>query len=330
MDLERILFDAVRSAVGTTTAVYALAAIGLNMHFGYTGLLNFGHVGFMLIGAYGLAITVSTFGGGFLLGVVVAVLGAVGLALALGLPTLRLRADYLAIATIAAAEILRFVFRSGAAQGVTGGVFGLQRFADAFYTANPIPRGTYGFWLLRYSERRLWPLLVGWGLVALAAVFVWLLTRSPWGRVLRAVREDEDAARSLGKNAYAYKVQSLVIGGVIGALAGVLWVVHLGTVHPDQFLPTVTFFLYAVMILGGPASVGGPILGAVLFWFGVSGFDSLLRQASAAGLLPGALGRTEAVGAIRLALVGLAIMALMAFRPQGITGNRREMQLDVR
>jgi ABC-type branched-subunit amino acid transport system permease subunit len=123
-----ILVDALRTATGPTAASYALLAIGLNMHFGYTGLLNFGQAGFMLVGAYGVAITVSTFGGPLWLGVLVGLLGAVLLALLLGVPTLRLRADYLAITTIAAAEILRLLFRSTGAEPITGGVFGLRQF----------------------------------------------------------------------------------------------------------------------------------------------------------------------------------------------------------
>lgn len=326
---ERILRDALRSASGATAAMYALAAIGLNIHFGYTGLLNFGQVGFMGVGAYGLAVTVATFGGPLWLGILVGVLAAVVLALVLGLPTLRLRADYLAIVTIATAEILRFVFRSGVAQDITGGVFGLQRFAADFYRVNPLPEGRYGVWLLEWSARGLWPIIAGWGLVLLATLLVWVLMRSPWGRVLRAIREDEDAARSLGKNVYGYKMQSLVLGGVLGGVAGMLWVIILGTVTPDQFLPIVTFFVYAVLILGGPASVPGPIVGAMLFWFLVSGFDSLMRQLGAGGYVPAWLGATEAVGAIRFSLVGLGLMLLMIFRPQGIFGKRREMRLDV-
>jgi neutral amino acid transport system permease protein len=327
---ERVMVDALRSATGATAAVYALAAIGLNVHFGYTGLLNFGQAGFMLLGGYGLAITVSTFGGSFWLGVLVGLILPVLLALVLGLPTLRLRADYLAIVTIASAEILRFVFRSGAAQEVTGGVFGLQRFAETFYGINPIPPGRYGVWILQFSERRLWPIVVAWAVVLGAVLLIRALMRSPWGRVLRSIREDEDAVRSLGKNAYAFKMQSLALGGLLGGLAGMLWVIHLGTVTPDQFLPIVTFFAYAVLILGGPASTGGPVLGAVLFWFVVSGFDSLMREAARIGWVPPVLGATEAVGALRFALVGLCLMLLMIFRPQGMLGNRREMQLDVR
>ena len=111
MDIGGIFIDALRAAIGPVAAAYAVSAIGLNLQFGYTGLLNFGHVGFMMVGAYGMAITVD-FGGSLWLGILVGILAAVVLGLILGVPTLRLRADYLAIVTISAAEILRLLVRS--------------------------------------------------------------------------------------------------------------------------------------------------------------------------------------------------------------------------
>lgn len=328
MDFARILGDALRAALGVEAGVYALAAIGLNVHFGYTGLLNFGQVGFMLVGAYGVAIGVTTFGlplwAGMLLGIGMAVL----LALVLGAPTLRLRADYLAITTIAAAEILRYLFRSSPARPLTGGVFGLQRFADSFYAVNPIPPGSYGIGLVEFSHRRLWVIVVGWVLVGLAALMLWALMRSPWGRVVRSIREDEDAARSLGKNVFSYKMQSLVLGGVFGALAGMVLAISQQAITPDVFMPQVTFFTYAVLILGGAARPVGPVVGSILFWFVVAGADSFLRDAVSAGVLSSDLFGAETQGAIRFTLVGLGLMLLMIYRPQGMFGNRREMQLD--
>jgi neutral amino acid transport system permease protein len=330
MDFTRILIDGLRTAVGPEAAIYALVAMGLNMHFGYTGLLNFGQVGFMLVGAYGVSITVVTFGQSMWLGVLVGILASVVLALLLGIPTLRLRADYLAIVTIAGAEILRFIFRASPANPLTGGVFGQQRFADAFYAINPIPEGNYAFWIIQFgSHRRLWVVIVGWILVALACLLVWLLVRSPWGRVLKSIREDEDAARSLGKNVFNYKMQSLVLGGVMGGLGGMVLAVQQQAVHPDTYLPLLTFYAYTILIIGGPARVLGPVVGSVIFWFFMSSFDTTLRQARAIGLLSPEVFDTAALGAMRLAVVGLMLMLLMAFRPQGIFGDRREMSLDV-
>jgi len=325
MDFSRVLTDGLRAAIGLEAAVYALAAIGLNIHFGYTGLLNFGQVGFMLVGAYGVAISVSTFGLSLWVGIVVGIGLAVLLALILGGPTLRLRADYLAITTIAAAEILRFVFRSSPATDLTGGVFGLQRFAVRFYEINPIPAGDYGVGAVSFSHRRVWVMLVAWGMVALACGLTWALTHSPWGRVLRSIREDEDAARSLGKNVFSFKMQSLILGGALGALAGMLLAISQQAVSPDTYLPQITFFTYAILILGGSARVFGPVLGSVLFWFLIAISDSFIRRGVGSGMLPADFFDAQTIGGIRYILVGLGLMLLMAFRPQGILGDRREM-----
>ena len=326
MDWLQILVDASRSGIGVPAAGFALAAIGLNMHFGYTGLLNFGQVAFMMAGAYGLAITVDS-GAPFLVGVGVGVIGAVLLALVLGIPTLRLRADYLAIVTIAAAEMLRLVFRSRWAEPLTNGVFGIQRFANDFYDLNPIEPGRYGWGDLVFGQRQLWVMVVGWGAVLLALGLVWLLARSPWGRVLRSIREDEDAARSLGKNVIGYKLQSLVIGGVIGAFGGMLLAIDQQSVNPDAYSANLTFYAFAMVIIGGAGTVVGPVIGSILFWFALSGLDSLLREAIRNDVAPSWLS-TGDLGAIRFMLVGVALALLVVFRPQGILGDREEVRLE--
>ncbi|MGI5403553.1 branched-chain amino acid ABC transporter permease [Streptomyces sp. CA-135486] len=330
MDFSVIFSDAIRSGIGPIAAIYALAAIGLNLHFGYTGLLNFGQVGFMLVGGYGLAITVATWGGPMWLGILVGLASAVVLALLLGLPTLRLRADYLAITTIAAGETLRLFYRSSWAEPTTGGVFGLQRFANDFYDLNPIPPGSYGFWLVKFNTRDLWVLIVVWGLVVVVAALLALLIHSPWGRIIRSIREDEDAVRSLGKNVYAYKMQSLIIGGVIGAAAGMMQTIQVQSASADSFDPVVTFFLYTILVLGGAGRIMGPIVGSVLFWFVLSFLDSGLRQAIDAGYISADVISPAEVGAVRFALVGLALILLVAFRPQGILGSKKEMLLSAR
>jgi neutral amino acid transport system permease protein len=325
--IETLFFDALRSAVGPTAATYALLAVGLNIHFGYTGLLNFGQVGFMLVGAYGLAITVSVFGGSVWLGIIVGILAAVALSLILGLPTLRLRADYLAITTIAAGEILRFLVRNSSSDPFTGSVFGLRQFAGGFYAISPFSPGDY-LGPLRFSANRMWITTIGWATVLLLSFGIWALMRSPWGRVLRSIREDEDAARSLGKNVFLYKMQSLILGGVIGAIGGMVFIVALQNVTPDMFLPQVTFFAFAIMILGGTGTVLGPVVGSVLFWFLLTGLQSGIRSLVDSGAIPGVAGG-QAVGAVSLIAVGLMLMLLMIFRPQGILGNREELRLDV-
>lgn len=330
MDIFLILAESARSAVGPVAAIYALAAIGLNMHFGYTGLLNFGQVGFMLVGAYGVGISVAVFDLPLLAGFLVGLACAVVLALLLGIPTLRLRADYLAITTIAAAEVLRLVYRAGFAEPLTNGVYGLQNLSSEFRTWNVFfdPGERYGFGAFSFSGNHMWLMSVTWGLVALTALLTWLLMHSPWGRVVKGVREDEDAVRSLGKNVFAYKMQALVLGGLIGALAGCMMAVHQGAIAPDQFKPQVTFFLWVILLLGGSGRVMGPVVGSMAFWFLMNFTDKFLRGLGSEGYLPFLSGPDY--GAIQLAFVGLMLVLLIVFRPQGLIGDRKEMLINVK
>jgi branched-chain amino acid transport system permease protein len=309
-------------------AVYALAAVGLNLQYGFTGLWNFGQAGFLLVGGYGTAIAVNSWGFGLGWAVLVGVAAAVLLGLVLGLPTLRLRADYLAIVTISAAEILRIVVNSTSVQSVTGGPQGIKGFANSFFEHNPIPNGRYGIGSITFTHRDLWVMLVTWAIVALASALVWMLVHSPWGRVVRAIREDEDAVRALGKNVFSYKMQSLVIGGALGGLAGIMLVIDRQFVEPNTFQSAITFFAYAALILGGTARIFGPILGAIVFWFLVEGTQSFLTQAVSHDFLGASHVLTPTqVGPIRFVVVGLLIMLLVIFRPQGFLGSRTEVMI---
>ncbi|MGI9016045.1 MAG: branched-chain amino acid ABC transporter permease [Euzebya sp.] len=345
MDIGSIFIDGIRNALGVEAVVFALAAIGLNIHFGYTGLLNFGQVGFMLVGAYGVAIMaracpdqaatqsaanqIGPCGQPLIYGVILGIVLAVILALLLGAPTLRLRADYLAITTIAAAEILRFIFRSDTADPLTNSVFGIQQFSKDFFDINPIQPGNY-FGQLNYSHQQLWTMIVGWTVVLLLTLWTWSLMRSPWGRVLKSIREDEDAARALGKNVFSYKMQALILGGVFGALGGVFLAIGTQAVAPDTYIPVRTFFAYVIIILGGAGTIWGPIVGTFIFLFLTAGLDRLLRELITGGVIPESIIALPEIGPIRFMLVGLMLALLMAFRPQGILGNKEEMLIDAR
>ncbi|MEA3501179.1 MAG: branched-chain amino acid ABC transporter permease [Actinomycetota bacterium] len=330
MDWAGILIDGVLATIGPVTAAYAVSAIGLNLQFGYAGLLNFGHVAFMLVGAYGTAITVDL-GGPLWLGVIVGVVLATLLGLLLGLPTLRLRADYLAITTIAAAEVIRLLVRSSWAQPLTNGVFGIQGFADSFFDLSPFPASQlYGIGSLVVTGRKLWVMLVGWTLVVLLTLLIRHLIRSPWGRVLKAIREDEDATLSLGKNVFAYKLQALMIGGGIAGISGILLAIEQQNVTPDAYLPKVTFILYVIVILGGAGTILGPVIGAIVFQFLFFTIDALMATAQAEVDFVGNILSPSAAGQVKLVLVGVGLMLLMTFRPQGILGNREEVLIDER
>jgi branched-chain amino acid transport system permease protein len=329
MNFTAILVDGLRAAINPQALAYMLAAMGLNVHFGYTGLLNFGQAAFMSVGVFGLAITVTRLGGSLWLGLLVGILASVVLALLLGLPTLRLRSDYLAITTIAASEILRLLLRSGPLEPVTGGVFGIQQFANDFYALNPYPAGRrYGIGPLTFASNEFWVMTVGWLLVLLVGLIIYIVMNSPWGRVLKSIREDEEAARSLGKNTYLYKMQSLIFGGVLGALGGALLGIYQQQANPDAFQPIVTFYAYIALILGGPARAFAPIFGALGFWFVVASLDTALREAIGAGYISPAILDANEIGIVRFALVGLGLILLMVFRPQGLFGNKEEIALD--
>ncbi|MFI7441995.1 branched-chain amino acid ABC transporter permease [Nonomuraea indica] len=328
MDWNTIISTTVKAAIGVETVLYALAAIGLNVHFGYTGLLNFGQAAFMAVAGYGLAVTVTVLGLPFWAGIVVGLLAAALLALLLGIPTLRLRADYLAIVTIAAAEIIRLIFRSVAFKDVFGGSDGRRGFSDGFYALNPFPAGEYGFGWFTFNHRLLWVLLVGWVLVGLSCLLVYMLMKSPWGRVLKAIREDEDAVRSLGKNVFSYKMQSLVLGGVIGSLGGFVYGLAFASVQPDIFGTETTFFAYTILILGGAARVFGPVVGSMIFWVLLVLVYGVLSGAVEAGYIT--FMTSTQVGQFRFLLVGLGLILLVVFRPQGIFGDKREIAIDAR
>jgi neutral amino acid transport system permease protein len=322
---------AVKAFFGFQAIVFALLAIGINIHFGYTGLLNFGQIAFAMLGGFGIAIAVSQWGLNFWLGVVIGLVAAVVLALLLGLPTLRLRADYLAIATIATAEGLRLLFRSVSATPVTGGTRGLSAFNHDFIALAPWDTARrYSILGTSWSGAELWVGLVGWLLVTLYCLLVWQLMRSPWGRVVKAIREDEDAVRALGKNVYAYKMQALVLGGVIGAMGGMIYAVGTGSAIPDQYQNANTFLAYAALILGGAARVLGPVIGSMLLLFILQFADTGLRALISNGVIPGTLLSSTDVAQIRFVLVGIGLMLLLVFRPQGIFGDRREVMLDAR
>jgi ABC-type branched-subunit amino acid transport system permease subunit len=330
IDFGVLLSNSLSQLIGLSAIFFALMALGLNIHFGYTGLLNFGQIGFALIGGYGMGIVVANYGFPLWLGVLVGMLCGVLLALLLGIPTLRLRADYLAIVTIAAAEILRLVTRSVSMTEVTGGTQGLTGFGGTYSEANPFTQPEYSILGLTFRGPELWTLVVGWIVVALCVLLTWLLVRSPWGRVLKAIREDEDAARALGKNVFAYKMQALMLGGVFGALGGMIQALGTQALTPDFYSPTQTFYAYAALILGGAGTVLGPVIGAMLFWFVLDITDGFLRQATAGPdpLIP--FIESQDVGAIRFIIVGVILALLMVYRPQGILGRREEVLLNAR
>lgn len=311
-------------SVGILAGVYGIFTLGLQLNAGYTGVINFGQAGFMAIGAYAAVIYVVELGMSYLFALPLSFLTAMLFGLIIGLPSLRLRADYLAIVTIAFSEIVRFTAQN--ARELTGGNQGtidleLENntfFADPWFNASD--------WI---SDNLLDPIGLAGGdyqnLPLLLAVWLtlgtlaWVLTKlinSPWGRVMRAVREDEDAARALGKNAFAYKLQSLSIAAGLGAIAGWFLAFSYENLNQDLFDPLFTFIGYAGLVLGGLASFAGVLVGSLVIWTIYEGTRYLELPLDA-----------DKVAALRFLVIGIILILVMAFRPQGAFGKREEMVL---
>lgn len=335
MDWALILSNTIRSGITQTAIIYILAAIGMNLHVGYTGLMNFGQVGFLAVGAYGVAISTSYFDLPLGVGILVGLGCGFLLALLLGIPTLRLRSDYLGIVTIAAAEIIRLVMKYQKWKDFSGGTNGINGFANSFQEWNPMTSSAkYGFKLgplnLEFTGGDLWEMLIGWLLVLVCVGIMWRLTNSPWGRVLKSIREDENAARAMGKNVFQFKMQSLILGGLFGTVGGMFFAISNNSVQPDNYSRAFTFFALTVAILGGMGRVWGPVVGGVIFWMLLSGVENVLKEAVANDKVPSSIIDGVQVGQVRFMLVGLGLMMLMIFRPQGMFGDKREIAIDVR
>ncbi|MGM0591622.1 MAG: branched-chain amino acid ABC transporter permease [Halobacteriota archaeon] len=361
--------------------VFSMLALALNLQWGYTGLFNIGVVGFMAVGIYvmaffskpvyqaGTAAQVGGLGLPIIVGIVAGMLAAALLGLIVALPALRLRADYLAIVTIAFSEIVRFALLSddiqrfqflGRRVGFGGGSGLILEFTDplrAFFEF-------FGFWgaYIGFVDgvRTVIPnnpkpvvdgLVYGLILLAVVAAYYWLLKRtgeSPFGRVLKAIREDEDVANALGKDTNRFKVKSFMLGCALMGLAGVFWHMGSGAVTPNAFRPQVTFFIWIALIIGGAGSntgavMGGALFAAVLFQgprylkniievalninldAAPSGFGPAIEPLfSQLDPVPFFLYTLDSVRQLQLVIMGLVLIWLMHNRPEGLLGHRKE------
>lgn len=289
--------------------IFAVAVMGLNLQWGYTGLFNAGVVGFMAVGGYVTAILIGPYRpqilGGFelpfVLGLCGGVLGAGLIALIVGLVTLRLHHEYLAIATFGIAVTIQLLATN--ADYLTGGTLGLIGIPRplAGYFATPLAYNLFFLGLL---------IAIVFGVYrALQAI-----VRSPWGRVLKAIREDEVAAGSLGKNTVAVRLQSFVLGCMIMGLAGGLYVGFVGYISPSDFEPIVTFQVWTMLIVGGSANNRGSVLGAIVVWAIWTGSGWLI-----ANWIPPAW-QTQS-GAVQVVLIGLLLVLALLYRPRGLIGE---------
>ena len=293
----------------TIVSIYAILVMGLNLQWVYTGLFNAGVVAFFAIGAYGTAILSGPENdrliGGFDLNYAVGLGGGIifaGVAgLIVALATLRLREEYLAIATFGVAISVQLVaLNFTSLTGGANGIVGLPRpFAGLFSDNN-----VYAIFFL--------------GLVLAIALVIYVAleraVRSPWGRVLRAIREDEVAALSLGKNPVKIRLQSFVLGSAIMGLAGGIYVGFIGFVSPIDFMPILTFQIWAMLIVGGSGNNRGAVLGCLLVWGLWTASGYLISNMVPPGL-------QSQAGSVQAMLIGLLIVFTLLFRPRGLIGE---------
>ena len=314
-------------------SIYGIFCLGLNVQWGYTGLFNIGIAGFFALGAYTSALITTPMPTGvytsalittpmpagvyaqyvhqivglglpFPVGVVGAGLACGLVAFLVGIPTLRLREDYLAIATIGIAETIRLVFNNE--RWLANGPQGLAGL--------PVP--------LSGQVGGLWSNDVYLSIVLLAMAAAYLAIergiRSPWGRVLRAIRENEDAAAMLGKDVARFRMQALVLGSVIMGIGGALYAHYVRAISPDAFDPLyATFLIWVMLMLGGSGNNKGALLGAFVVWGLWTGTTFLTDQ------LPAALQARAPY--IRFLLIGLLLEAVLLLRPQGLLGEEKRV-----
>ena len=296
--------------IATIVAIYSIMGLALNIHFGYTNLPNFGIAGFFAVGAYASAILTAPhrfremeifagFAGGmpgrfeypFIVGFIAAIVFAAIVGFLVGIPLLRLREDYLAVASIGVAEAIHYVALNEL--WLTTGSAGIRLI--------PMPTG----------NRYLYFIIV----LFILAIFFWITQRfyrAPIGRVWRGVREDEVITSSLGKSIFNARMLAWVVGCAMMGAAGSLWAHYAMAIQPGEFVPTTTFLVWIFVMVGGLRHNWGILLGAVLI---IGFFEQGTR------FLP-AFGAPYIMPAVRHIIVGLLLILVIRFRPQGALPER--------
>lgn len=287
----------------TFVGIYAVLVLGLNSQWGFTGQFNIGIAGFFAVGAYTSAILTTPgspaylggFGLPFVVGLAGAVLASVIIGLAIGLITARLRTDYLAIATIGIAEMIRLFIKNE--DWLTNGVRGIAGITRPL-AGTPLD-SPFGYLLI----------------VALFVVLAYFLVErayiSPWGRVLRAIRENEPATAAAGKSIARFRLQAFLLGSALMGLGGGLYAHFFGFLSPEAFKPLYgTFIIWVMLIAGGSGNNRGALLGALVVWGVWTGTELVT------GLLPSQHATQGA--ALRVLLIGVLLQVILLTRPQGL------------
>ena len=273
--------------------IFAIVALSLNLEYGFTGLGNFGKVAFFLIGAYTYALLIEA-GLNFILCLIIAAVLSGLIGSLISLPALRLREDYLAIVTLAFGEIIRLIVK--AEHWIAHGVWGIT-IPPAIHWEGATIRMTIATHI---------------GLVFLCLlicfILIQLVTNSPYGRAIRAIREDEVAAATLGKSRLKYKAQVFAMGSALAGLGGALFAQYIGFIEPYMFMPMLTFTVWIMVLVGGPANNWGAVLGAAL----VQLFDRGTKMVKDYLVVPVDPNNLQYI------LLGLLIIFILLYRPGGI------------
>ena len=289
--------------------IFGISVLGLNLQWGYTGLFNAGVAGFTAIGAYTMAILTgpsrdAVFGGfelPFVIGLIGAMIASGIVAIIVGLATLKLRHEYLAVATFGIAVSIQLVCLNW--EYLTGGTLGLIGIPNP---SKPWAEGPL-------AQNAIYLLIV---IIVVGLMFCALerIVKSPWGRTLKAIREDEIAAASLGKSPERVRLEAFVIGCMIMGLSGALYVAFIGYVSPWDFLPILTFQIWTMLIVGGSANNRGALLGAIIVWgvWTMSGFI-VSRVVPSEFQAQG--------GALQAVLIGRILVVTLLIRPRGLIGE---------
>lgn len=286
-------------AIAIGILIYMLMALGLSLHYGFTGLVNFGHVGFFAIGSYTSAL-LALQGVPIPLAMVGATLLTALAAWPLGMVALRLGSDYLAIVTLGFSESVRMMLQSE--EWLTRGMHGLPG----------IPRMYEGWIPAAQIDLAIMVTL----LVVNGGVF-WLLTRvvkSPFGRVIEAVRDNEIAVRALGKDPARFKTRSLMLGAGLAGLAGAFQAHYLTFLSPEQFVPLITFYIWIAIFVGGANRLLGVALGTVIMVGFLEG-SRFIRD------FVGGISEVQ-MASVRIWVIGMALILIVLYRPQGILGTK--------
>ena len=284
-------------AIGIIALIYCLLALGLNLQFGLTRLVNFGVVAFFAVGAYtsgllslqGVPLPLCFVAAGLLSGL---------LALPIGLLSLRLRDDYLAIVTLGFSEAVRISIQQ---EGwLTHGVQGLPGLPKLYASWGPASDTAIFVTLLVLVA------VVSWGTVRLA--------RSPFGRLLKAIGDDEAALSALGKDPAWFKVQVFMLGAALAGLAGAFYAHFITFITPEQFIPLITFYVWMGLVMGGTGTVRGAVFGSLLLMVFLEG------SRFAKDWVPGV--SEVGMASLRLAAVGLALILVTLYRPNGLFGGK--------